>query len=144
MIQKTRHIKVREIMQVTVYSVYPSQDVFDASVLMATHGVGSLPVVKEDGTLVGILTDRDIVVRCNAIGKDLYKTKVFECMTSNPIRTVPSSTLFDAMTLMAEYGVRRLPIIERDKLVGFISTSILHIYLMFAQMKLNQTKVASC
>lgn len=123
MLQKTRESQIKEIMRRKVFSVYPNQSVFDASVLMAFEQIGTIPVVKEDLTLVGIITDRDIVVRCNAVGKDPRKTKVFECMTPNPVRTVPSATLGDTMTLMAECGFRRLPVVEKDKLVAVISSS---------------------
>lgn len=123
MVQKTKQSLVKEIMQKSVFTIRPNQTVFDASVLMAYEHIGSLPVVKEDGTLAGILTDRDIVTKCNAVGKDVHKTKVFECMTVNPVRTVPSATLGDTMTLMAECGCRRLPVVESDKLVGLISST---------------------
>ena len=123
MSEKTKNWTLREIMQKEVFTVYPSQTIFDASVLMASKDIGTIPVVKDDETLVGILTDRDIVTRCTAIGKDPRRTKIYECMSSNPIRTVPSATTFDAIVLMSEYGVRRLPIVENDKLVGIISMS---------------------
>lgn len=123
MVQTTNKLCVREIMRRNVFTVYPNQTVFDASVVMAYEQIGALPVVKEDGTLVGILTDRDIVTRCNAVGKDIRKTKVFECMTVNPVRIVPSATLANTMTLMAECGYRRLPVVENEKLIGLISTA---------------------
>ena len=121
MAQKTKQYKVKEIMQENIFTAHPNQTIFDASVLMAVQDIGTLPVVKEDGTLVGILTDRDIVTRCTATNKDIYKTNVFECMTPNPVRTVSSAPIQDAMGLMAELGTRRLPVIEQDKLVGIIS-----------------------
>ena len=123
MSEKTKNWTLREIMQKEVFTLYPSQTIFDAAVLMASKDIGIVPVVKDDETLVGILTDRDIVTRCTAIGKDPRRTKIYECMSSNPIRTVPSVTTFDAIMLMSEYGVRRLPIVENDKLAGFISIS---------------------
>ena len=123
MYKKSNHSKVSEVMQKVVHTIHPNQTIFDASVLMAYEHIGSLPVVKDDETLVGILTDRDIVTRCTAIGKDPRRTKIYECMSSNPIRTVPSVTTFDAIMLMSEYGVRRLPIVENDKLVGIVSMS---------------------
>ena len=76
MLTKTKHSKVKEIMQTNVLAVYSNQSVFDASVLMASEGVGALPVIKDDKTLVGIITDRDIVLKCNAIGKDINRTKL--------------------------------------------------------------------
>ena len=125
--QQTRQLKVSELMQTKVYTVYSDQTALDASVLMASKGVGTLPVVKKDGTsegvLIGVMTDRDIVTRCIAVGKDPHKTKVSECISANPIRTVPSASVGDTVTLMKEYGVRRLPVVENNRLVGLISIS---------------------
>lgn len=123
MAQKTKNMMVKDLMQREVQTIYPSQTIFSASVLMASKKVGTLPVVKEDGTLVGILTDRDIVTKCNALGKDVNKVKVCECMTHNPARTVPSHPCEFTIKLMAEYGIRRMPVVENDKLVGIISVA---------------------
>lgn len=123
MLVKSKHSSIKEVMQKDLLTIYPNQTVFDASVLMAYETVGALLVVKEDRTLVGIITDRDIVIKCNAVGKDVHKTKVFECMTTNPIKVVPSTSLADAAILMGEYGIRRLPVVENDKLVGLLSLS---------------------
>ena len=121
MTKKTKNIMVKDLMQKNVHTIYPNQTIFSASVLMASKKIGTLPVIKEDGTLIGILTDRDIVTRCNALGKDMSKVKVCECMTSNPARTVPSHPCEFTVQLMAEYGIRRMPVVENDKLVGIIS-----------------------
>ena len=118
---KTKQFTVKDLMQREVFTIYPNQTIFSASVLMASKNVGALPVVKEDGTFVGIITDRDIVIRCNALGKDPNKIKVFECLTTNPTRTVPSHPITSAIKLMADFGTRRLPVVENDKLVGIIS-----------------------
>src|SRR3989338_11260896 len=120
---KTKQFTVRDLMQKNVFTVQPNQTIFSVSVLMASKNVGAVPVVKEDGTFVGIITDRDIVTRCNALGKDLNKTKVCECLTANPIRTVPSHSIADATKLMADFATRRLPVVENDKLIGIISMS---------------------
>lgn len=118
-------IVINELMQRNVYSIYLDATVFDASVFMASKNIGTLPVVKKnselEGILVGIINDRDIVVRCIALGKDPKKTKVSECMTPNPYRIVPSSTCEDAVKIMSELGVRRLPVVDQDKLVGIVS-----------------------
>ncbi len=118
---KTKQFTVRDLMQRNVFTVQPNQTIFSVSVLMSSKNVGAVPVVKEDGTFVGIITDRDIVTRCNALGKDPNRTKVCECLTANPTRTVPSHSVADATKLMADFGTRRLPVVENDKLVGIIS-----------------------
>ena len=119
--QKTKQFIVKDIMQRKVFTASPSQTIFSVSVLMASKNIGVLPVVKEDGTFIGIITDRDIVTRCNALGKEPNKTKVCECLTPNPTRTVPSQLLSDVVKLMVDFGTRRLPVVENDKLVGIIS-----------------------
>ena len=118
---KTKQLTVKDIMQQKVFTVQPNQTIFSVSVLMASKNIGALPVVKDDGTFLGIITDRDIVTRCNALGKDPNKTKVCECLTANPTRTVPSHSINDAIKLMSDFGTRRLPVVENDKLVGIIS-----------------------
>ena len=118
---KTKQFTVRDLMQREVFTAQPNQTIFSVSVLMASKNVGAVPVVKEDGTFIGIITDRDIVTRCNALGKDSNRTKVCECLTANPTRTVPSQPVKDAIKLMADFGTRRLPVVENDKLVGIIS-----------------------
>lgn len=120
---KTKQFTVRDLMQRNVFTIQPNQTIFSVSVLMASKSIGAVPVVKEDGTFIGIITDRDIVTRCNALGKDPSKAKVCECLTANPIRTVPSHSITDATKLMADFGTRRLPVVENDKLVGIISIS---------------------
>ena len=121
MILKTKQFIVRDLMQKNVCTIQPNQSIFSVSVLMASKNVGAVPIVKEDGTFVGIITDRDIVIRCNALRKDPNRTKVCECLTANPTRTVPSQPVADAAKLMADFGTRRLPVVENDKLVGMIS-----------------------
>lgn len=123
MLLKSKDHRVNEIMQKSICKIDPAKTIYEASVLMASEHTGSIPVVNGDGTLAGIITDRDIVIKCNALGKDIRKTKVCECMTPNPIRIVPSTTLKEAMELMSEYSVRRLPVVENEKLVGLVSVS---------------------
>ena len=118
---KTKQFTVRDLMQRNVFTAEPNQTIFSVSVLMASKGIGAIPIVKKDGTFIGIITDRDIVTRCNALGKDPNKTKVCECLTANPTRTVPSHSINDAIKLMSDFGTRRLPVVENDKLVGIIS-----------------------
>ncbi len=123
MILDSREFTVGEIMQTDVIAVVEDKNVYDASVLMKTKNVGLLPVIKRDNTLIGTLTDHDIVIRCNALKKDICKTLVRECMTKNPYRLVSSMPCSDAMHFMSICGVRRLLVVQNDKLVGVISSS---------------------
>ena len=90
--------------------------------LMREDDCGSLPVVR-DGTLVGIVTDRDIVIRAAADGRDLKTTKVSEVMSADPITIGPEADIDDAAKLMAERQVRRLPVVDKGHLVGIIVTA---------------------
>jgi len=90
-----------------------------AAQLMKTHNIGSIPV-NTNGKIVGIVTDRDIILRCVAEGKDL-KQKVREIMTSNPVTGDEDLNVNDAARIMSERQIRRLPIVSNNSLVGMVS-----------------------
>lgn len=117
----SQNILVNQVMQKDVVTLNDEDNVLDASVKMRKHNIGALPIVRNDGKLVGIITDRDIVINCNALGKDPIKTKAIDCMTKNPVRVVPSTSCSHAILLMKECNVRRLPVVEHEKLIGIIS-----------------------
>jgi CBS domain-containing protein len=79
-----------------------------------------MPVV-DDGRLVGILTDRDIVVRGVAAGLDLTSARVGDVASRTPVAVAPDQDLDEAMELMAEHRVRRLPVVDDGRLVGVVS-----------------------
>jgi CBS domain-containing protein len=81
---------------------------------------GSMPVV-DDGRLVGVLTDRDIVVRAVAERLDPATVRVGEVASREPVTVPPSEALDDAMELMARHKVRRLPVVDGGRLVGVVS-----------------------
>ena len=87
--------------------------------LMRDGDMGSVPVV-EDGKLVGIVTDRDIVVRSIAEGKD-SSTSVAEAMTTDIFSVRPEDFVFEAIRLMGDKQVRRVPVVEKGRTVGLIS-----------------------
>ena len=119
----SKEFTIGEIMQTNVVTALEDQNIYDASVLMTDKNIGLLPVVKKDGTLVGTLTDHDIVTRCNVLKKDICKMQIKECMTKNPYKLVSSMLCSDAMHFMSICGVRRLLVVRNDKLVGVISSS---------------------
>jgi predicted transcriptional regulator len=118
---KNEHSYVSEIMQKDVITIYEGQSIYDASVLMTNKNVGMLLVVKQDNTLIGTITDRDIVTHCISQKKDTNKTKVKDCITQYPCRGVPSMSCQEAMSLMAGCGLRRLPIVKNGDVLGIVS-----------------------
>lgn len=114
-------MQVRELMNPSVVSVDPMESAAVAARLIARHNVGSLPVVGEDGGLRGILTDRDIVLRCIAAEEDPSKMKVKDIMTRNCSVVKPEDDARQAARSMAAAQVRRLPVVEDGTVVGMVS-----------------------
>ena len=111
---------VKDVMTKEVLAVLPSDTVEQAAVLMYENDIGSVPVVL-DGVLKGILTDRDIVVRCIAKGKSTYKAKVSEIMSNDICTLTPKNTLHDAIEIMAKEQIRRVPVVENGMIDGIVS-----------------------
>jgi CBS domain-containing protein len=92
-----------------------------AAQVMERENVGSLPVVEEDGALAGIVTDRDIVTRVVAAGKDIDQAQVGEILSEDPVTVAPDEPLDTALELMAKYQVRRLPVVVDKQLIGMLA-----------------------
>lgn len=102
-------------------AVQPSTTVRFAARAMESEDVGSLPVVQENGTLEGIVTDRDIVIRLVAAGRDIEEARVGEILTKDPVMVAPDESLDTALELMAKHRIRRLPVVLDTQLVGMLS-----------------------
>ena len=111
---------IKEIMTRDVRACEPNATVADAAKVMAQEDVGPVPIV-EDGRLVGIVTDRDIVVRVVAEGRDPNATTVKEIASTDLVTVSPGDDLDEALKLLAERQVRRLPVVEGDRLVGIVA-----------------------
>jgi CBS domain-containing protein len=112
---------VRDAMTPGVETVTPSQPLQDAARMMKAGDFGALPVV-EDGRLIGVLTDRDIVVRAVAVGMDVTTAKVGEIASKSPVTVTADQDLDEALDLMARHRVRRIPVVENGgRLVGVLS-----------------------
>jgi CBS domain-containing protein len=93
----------------------------EAAAMMLEDDVGSLPVVNEDGVLVGIVTDRDIALRVVAEGRDPIATYVEDVATADPYCAQPGEPLEHAYERMATWRVRRLPVVEAGHVVGMLA-----------------------
>ena len=112
--------KCREIMTKSVRTATPEMSLREAAALMRDGDMGAVPVV-ENGKLIGIVTDRDIVVRAVAEGKDAA-TAIREAMTIELFTVTPDDFVFEAIRLMGDKQVRRVPVIDNNgELAGIIA-----------------------
>lgn len=117
---RAARMRCREIMTSNVKTATRDMTLQQVSVLMRDGDMGSIPVV-EDGKLVGIVTDRDIVVRSVAEGKSA-STPVGETMTSKVFSVGPDNFVFEAIRLMCDKQIRRVPVVgESGELAGIIA-----------------------
>ncbi len=113
-------MKVRDIMTANVEAVGPETDLVTIARRMKDFNVGSLPVVEND-RLVGIITDRDIVIRGVADGLSLQEEQVRNYLTPNPTTVTPDADAREAADLMGREQIRRLPVVEGGRLVGMLA-----------------------
>jgi CBS domain-containing protein len=111
---------IREVMTSEVKACEPTATVVEVAKLMAQEDVGPIPIV-EDGRLIGIVTDRDIVVNVVAKGTDVNTTTVGDIASRDLVTISPDDDMNDALGLMAANQVRRLPVVEGDRLVGIVA-----------------------
>src|SRR5687768_5993802 len=117
---RAARLRCSEIMASNVKTATRTTSVRDGAMMMRDGDMGSIPVVEE-GSLVGIVTDRDIVVRSIADGKDT-SSPVGEAMTTEIYSVKPDDFVFEAVRLMGDKQVRRVPVVdESGKLAGIIS-----------------------
>jgi CBS domain-containing protein len=115
-------IRVHELMTTRVSSVHPASSVERAARLMEDCDCGALPVVGDNGVLVGIVTDRDIVLRVVARGRDVRNAIVADCMSERVFACYAEESVADCMRQMARHRVRRTPVVDdRGRLVGIVS-----------------------
>lgn len=114
-------MQIRDIMNPIVVSITPEESAALAARLLARHDLGALPVCGEDGGLRGIVTDRDIITRCIAPANDPASTPVRDIMTRGVEVISPAEDITSAAQRMAGNQVRRLPVVEHDKVVGMVS-----------------------
>ncbi len=112
---------VQDIMSRQVVTIQSDDTVEKAAVSMKEHNVGALPVVDTKQQLCGIITDRDIVLRCVAPGKDLRSCSVKDVMSTSMTCVGPQQSVSEAVRLMASEQLRRLPVIDNGRLEGIIT-----------------------
>ncbi|MCE4600569.1 MAG: CBS domain-containing protein [Desulfurococcales archaeon] len=117
-----RKYLVKDVMTVNPVTVKPSSTVWEAVTRMASLDIGALPVIDEEGKLVGIFTERDLLKRVIAKKLDPEKTLISEVMTPSPVSIDPEEPVENARFLMAKLKTRHLPVVDKDgRLIGIVS-----------------------
>ena len=112
-------MKVRDVMTSSVDKVTTNTSVVEVAQLMKNNDVGSIPICEGD-KLVGIITDRDIVLKVVAVGeKNSVMAK--DIMNSKVITVTPEQDVHEAANMMSQNQIRRLPVLENGKLVGMLA-----------------------
>ena len=116
-------MRVKECMCNNVIYSNPSDTVEDVAKIMNDNHVGCVPVCDEtdEGKVVGFVTDRDIILRSVACGKNATNTKISDIMTTKVIKTTPDTDVESVTETMSRNQIRRMPVIENDQIVGILT-----------------------
>ena len=114
-------MKLRDIMTQPVVKISPDETVEVAARMLEHNNIGAIPVCTAEGKLCGMLTDRDIVIRCLASGRSVGITTVREIMTGKVYVGRPDMEVSLAAGLMGREQIRRLPVMEKGTLCGMVS-----------------------
>ncbi len=114
-------MQVKDMMCRHVVSITPEESAALAARLLTRHNLGLLPVCAQDGALLGVVTDRDIVTRCVAAREDPSRVPVGDIMTRELETLSPGERCEEALLRMSRHQVRRLPVTEGGRVVGMLS-----------------------
>ena len=114
-------MKIKDCMTKNVISVGASEPVAVAARLMSRYNLGALPVQNTDGRLCGMVTDRDVVLRCVAARRDAEHMRVGEMMSTGILAVEASEDISRAAQMMSRAQLRRLPVTQNGKLTGMLS-----------------------
>lgn len=114
-------MNVKECMCNDVKYVNPNTTICECAKLMSNSHIGCVPVCDEKNNIVGLITDRDVILRAVACDKDCKTVPVSEIMTCKVCSCDSTADTKEAQKIMAENGVRRLPVIENNKVIGILT-----------------------
>jgi CBS domain-containing protein len=113
--------QIAEVMTKNPYGVTTSASLNEAARMMRDQEIGDVLVMRADGTLCGLVTDRDLVVRGLAEGLDPGSASVEEVCNHDPVTLSSDQPVEEAVSVMRQYNIRRLPIVDGENLVGIVS-----------------------
>jgi len=114
-------MKVRDVMTSPVVKISAEETVEVAARQLTHYNIGALPVCTENGRICGMVTDRDLVIRCMAANRDPAKTKVREVMTNRVLSADSAMDVGVAAHLMGAEQIRRLPVVENGRICGMVT-----------------------
>ena len=114
-------MKVKDCMCKEVVFVKPDCDTEECAKLMCHNHIGCIPVCDDSKKVVGLVTDRDILLRTIGCGKEIKHTPISDIMTCNVTCCTPDQEVKDAEKMMGTNQVRRIPVIENNKIVGILT-----------------------
>ena len=114
-------MKIQSIMTDNVRSIHPDEPITAAARLLKRDNIGCLPVCDDQGRVAGMLTDRDIALRCVGAGLDPNRTTVSQIMTAGVYTLSPTDSVDTAAETMRKAQVRRIPVTDHGKLCGIVS-----------------------
>jgi CBS domain-containing protein len=112
---------VQEVMNRNPKTLPKSASIWEAANLMREHDIGDVVVIDQDSKILGIVTDRDIVVRGIAQGKDPSTTKLEEITSKDLVTVSPTDDVDHVVKLMRQKAIRRVPVVDGDRPVGLVS-----------------------
>jgi CBS domain-containing protein len=104
-----------------VLTIVPEATIEEASEMLAENHIGAVVVTNDAGHIAGILSERDIAVALPQYGGALGETKVSEIMTCDVVFCTTETTVQEVLNIMVGNGIRHLPVVEKDKLIGVVS-----------------------
>jgi len=113
--------QIRDIMTKKIHTVASNTALSDVARLMRDQRIGNVLVTNPDGSLCGIVTDRDIVVRADAAAKPLQTTKVGDICSDPVVKLEPNASVDEAVTVMRKHAIRRVAVVSDGHPVGIVS-----------------------
>lgn len=114
-------MEVKDIMSKDIVIADLNDTIMEVAKLMAHHNIGCIPVTEDGSKVLGVITDRDIILSLAKYELDPNNTSASSIMTSKVYSVKPDADLKDALDLMKKQRIRRLPVIENNMLLGMVS-----------------------
>ena len=114
-------MKVKECMSSNVLSVSPDASASHVAKIMMDNHVGCVPVCDTNKKIIGIVTDRDLILRIIACDKDARQTPVSEVMTTKVYTAAPDSEISEAQKIMSQWQIKRVPVVQNEEVIGIIT-----------------------